>query len=312
MRQRPFGNQQVTELALGTWGLAGDGYGPVASEEQDRVIDRALAMGIRLFETADVYGNGEMEKKLAQRLPKDGSAIVVTKVGTRRDNQPPLKDFSLDYLRQAIEASRQRLGGGPLQCVLLHNPSRVSFDRADIGGFMNELRSNGVLSKWGASIGAIDAGHSALSAGAEVLEVPYNAFHTEELRELQYEIKARNVAVLARSVLAHGLLTGLWPQHKEFPSYDHRAERWNNDELRHRLYQVGPLRTMLNAQLTSIRSVALRFVLSNELVSSVVLGPRTTLQLDQLVREAGREPPYLSEQNLSELRERLATVGVYQ
>jgi hypothetical protein len=40
-----------------------------------------------------------------------------------------------------------------------------------------------------------------------------------------------------------------------------------------------------------------------------VLGPRTSLQLDQLVREAGKSPPYLSEDALRGLEGRLQTVG---
>ena len=69
MRQRLLGatSLDVTELALGTWGLSGDGYGPVSEAEQDKVIDRALAMGIRLFETADCYAEGRMERRTLVR-----------------------------------------------------------------------------------------------------------------------------------------------------------------------------------------------------------------------------------------------------
>jgi len=51
-------------------------------------------------------------------------------------------------------------------------------------------------------------------------------------------------------------------------------------------------------------------VLANERVSSAVLGPRGALQLDQLLRDAGKEPPYLSPESLSALDLRLANVGV--
>ena len=60
-----------------------------------------------------------------------------------------------------------------------------------------------------------------------------------------------------------------------------------------------------------LRAIALRFALSNDRLASVVLGPRNALQLDQLVREAGGEPPYLEERRMAELKERLYTVGVY-
>ena len=60
----------------------------------------------------------------------------------------------------------------------------------------------------------------------------------------------------------------------------------------------------------SLRSAALRFVLSNELVGSAVLGPRTTFQLDHLVREAGREAPSLDDERRIKLETRLHDVGV--
>lgn len=314
MRLRPFGNptQLITELSLGTWGLSGDGYGPVNEHEQDKVIDRALAMGIRVFETADCYGDGAMERKLGQRIPKDSAAWIVTKVGTRRDQTPPIKDFSVNYLREAIERSRERLNRDTIDYVLLHNPSRVAFERHDLKGLFQELIAKGVLRGWGASIGVTEAGRAAIEAGATLLELPYNIFHQQELAELADEITAKSIGVLARSVLSHGLLCGLWPQHKEFASFDHRSERWNIDELRHRIYQLGAVRTLLNSDTPTLRAIALRFALANERVSSIVLGPRTSLQLDQLVREAKREPPYLEPQRLSELRERLVTVGVQQ
>src|SRR6187549_3319294 len=99
MRQRPLGKTQLTvsELALGTWGLSGDGYGPVAEPEQDKVIERSLALGITLFETADTYGRGAMEKKLGERLPDDGSVRIVTKIGTDRTKKPPVKCFEPGY-----------------------------------------------------------------------------------------------------------------------------------------------------------------------------------------------------------------------
>ncbi len=312
MRQRPLGSDSVTELALGTWGLSGDGYGPVAELEQDRVIDRALAMGIRVFETADCYGEGAMERRLGERLPSDGSAFVVTKVGTRRDVTPQHKDFSVTYLREAIERCRERLKRETLDCVLLHNPSHVAFERHDIRGLFAELVEQRVVRTWGASVGLTEAGRAALGSGAQVLELAYNVFHTQEFADLGIEVRLRNVSLLARSVLSHGLLCGLWAQHKEFASYDHRGERWNSDEFRHRIFQLGAVRTLLSSELPTLRSVALRFALANEAFSTVVLGPRSCLQLDQLVREAGKEPPYLEPQRLSELRERLSGVGVYQ
>ncbi len=111
-------------------------------------------------------------------------------------------------------------------------------------------------------------------------------------------------------MLAYGLLSGLWPNSKEFPTETIASERWTPDELRRRVGQLNALRPSVAGVVTSIRAVALRYVLANELVSSAVLGPRKSAQLDQLVREAGKGPPYLGPDSLSALERRLANVGI--
>ncbi|HET9956437.1 MAG TPA: aldo/keto reductase [Polyangiaceae bacterium] len=312
MRKRPLGGTglEVTELALGTWGLCGDAYGPVPEAEQDAVIERALSMGIRLFDTADTYAEGKMEERLGRRLPNDRSCVVVTKVGTRRDTTPSQKNFTPEFLERSIEASAARLGDGVVRCVLLHNPSPQAYQRNDVGALMSGFKQRGLLHHWGVASGNVEVGRAALECGAEILELAYNIFHARELHQLEPEIAERNVGVLARSVLAHGLLTGSWLPNKEFPSTDHRALRWNTDELRHRIQQLNPIRTLLSQNLPSLRAIALRFGLEHARVSSVVLGPRNGLQLDQLVREAGREPPYIEPERLADLRTRLAVIGI--
>jgi aryl-alcohol dehydrogenase-like predicted oxidoreductase len=143
-----------------------------------------------------------------------------------------------------------------------------------------------------------------------VLSLAYNALHSVDLRELGSEIEQAGVGVLAHSVLAYGLLAGHWSAEKIFADNDHRAERWTADELRRRLRQLDALRPAVGGAVLSLRAVALRFVLENRQVGSVLLGPRSTLQLDQLVREAGKGPPYIEPTKLSALYNRLRTVGV--
>jgi aryl-alcohol dehydrogenase-like predicted oxidoreductase len=198
-----------------------------------------------------------------------------------------------------------------IDCLLLHNPSLQAVQNPELREFCEELRAQGRITAWGVSAGTTDVGRAAIEAGAQVLELAYNIFRTRELNELERDITQHDVGVLARSVLAHGLLSGFWPHDKQFVSGDHRNERWSNDELKNRIVQLNALRAMHSPELPTIRAVALRFVLFHARVSSVVLGPRSCLQLDQLVREAGKGPPYLDPFNFHQLRQRLVNVGVY-
>lgn len=311
MRKRPLGNTEieVSELSLGTWGLSGDGYGPVPEAEVDRVLDRALEVGIDLFDTADVYGNGAMERRLGARLPA-GTTYIVTKIGTDLEASPPRKRFDLDLLRPAFERSRERLGRDKLDVVLLHNPSTAALARSESFDFLKELKRLGALRTWGVSAGSAQVAQAALDHGAEVIELAYNVFCAGDLHEVAGAVAGAGAAVLARSVLAHGLLAGQWSKEREFYPGDHRVNRWTPEELRQRVEQLDALRPLVGGEVLSLRAAALRYVLANQVVTSAVLGPRSVAQLDQLVREAGSAPPYLRDTALAELSARLRAFGV--
>jgi aryl-alcohol dehydrogenase-like predicted oxidoreductase len=313
MRKRLLGTTglSVSELGLGTWGLSGDGYAPIPEVDQDAVIDRALALGVTLFETSDSYAKGEMETRLGKRLEQHPDVVVVTKLGTAREASPPRKSFTPAFIKESFERSRERLKRQVVDVVLLHNPSERSLERGEATAALEELKAAGAIRAWGASVEGVDVARAAINQGAQVLELAYNAFHNRSLRQLTPQIQAKNVAVLARSVLAHGLLCGQWPTDKEFAKGDHRAERWSSDDLKRRISQLNAVRPCVNGTtVTSLRAAALKFVLTSEVVTSAVLGPRSAMQLDQLLRDSGKEPPYLSEPAMEALLMRLDNVGI--
>jgi aryl-alcohol dehydrogenase-like predicted oxidoreductase len=127
---------------------------------------------------------------------------------------------------------------------------------------------------------------------------------------VQELVKDKKTAIMARSVLAYGLLCGGWPVSKEFPPNDHRSERWLPDELKRRINQLNALRPSVLGNITSLRSVALRYVLANERISCAVIGPRRTQQLLELVRDAGKDVPYMNAEQVETLEMRIRNVGV--
>lgn len=309
MRTRPFTpGKLVSELALGTWGLSGDGYGPVSEAVQDEVIQRARAYGVTLFETADVYGKGSMEQRLGKLLGADTAVSFVTKLGTDLKSIPSRKRFEPEYIQQSCRESCERLQRSCLDVLLLHNPAAQTLEQGtELIAALGELKAQGKIAAWGVSAGSAPVAQAALKAGAEVLELAYNIFCHSDLEGLDYG--GRQVALLARSVLSYGLLCGQWPDNKVFAAGDHRQERWTTEQLRSRLRQLSVVSGMLGGEVLTLRAAALRFVLGNPLVSSAVIGPRNRVQLDQLVREAGNGPDYLPAGVAQRAREQLARMG---
>jgi aryl-alcohol dehydrogenase-like predicted oxidoreductase len=310
VRKRTLGKTgiDVSELGLGTWGLSGDAYGPVTDAEADRVIDRAVQIGITLFDTADVYGAGAMEKKLGKRLPI-GKTTVVTKIGTNTSGFAQ-KQFDASHLYMSFDRSQDRLNRNPIDVVLLHNPSLYTLKQDEPFEVLENLKGQGRIKAWGVSAGSVAIAEKALERGAELLEMPYNCTFYGDVEKVGPKLREASAGLLARSVLAHGLLSGHWSSEREFYPPDHRAERWNPEDLKRRVEQVGVLRQLVGGPILSMRAAALRFVLENADVTSAVLGPRSCAQLDQLVREAGRMPPYLMTGMMSRLIKELQAVGV--
>ena len=310
MRQRPLGQTglEVSELALGTWGLSGDGYGPVDEREQDAVIRRAQALGVTLFETADTYGRGSMEKRLGALLSGEPGVHFATKLGTDLDGSPPCKRFDADFLKQACERSADRLRRGVLDLVLLHNPAASTVRAGEATGVLQELHRAGAVRAWGVSAGSGEVAAAAIAHGAPVVQLAYNPFLRADLEGLGLD--GSGPGVLVRSVLAHGLLAGQWSSGKTFRRADHRSQRWTEDQLAQRLRQLAALTCLLGAGVETPRAAALRFALTPTAVSAAVIGPRSETQLDQLVREATKAPVRLSTAQLATLQAELARHGV--
>jgi aryl-alcohol dehydrogenase-like predicted oxidoreductase len=250
-----------------------------------------------------------MERRLGKRLQGAAGTCVVTKIGTDLQQSPPRKRFDPPHLHTAFERSQERLARDVVDVLLLHNPTVKALGRKDTLDFLKDLKKRGKIRAWGVSAGSADVARAALRNEAEVLEIAYNVFVAADLHEVAGDISESGAGVLARSVLAHGLLAGQWSLDREFYPGDHRMERWTPSELRTRLKQLAALRPLVSGPVVSLRAAALRFVLANQLVSSAVLGPRSVPQLDQLVREAGM-PPYLRDTALADLSTRLKKAGV--
>ncbi len=312
MRTRALGKTglRVSELALGTWGLSGDGYGPVDEAEQERVLARALEMGISLIDTADAYGGGRMERLVGRAIAGRGELVVVTKGGVDRTTSPPRKRFDAAHLRESVERSLRRLSRDWIDVYLLHNPQASTLGQAETIDTLLELKSEGKIKHWGVSAGDIEVGRTALRKGAEVIELAYNLLQSYDLHRLAGEVMVAGAGVLAHSTLAYGLLGAAWPKDREFALGDHRADRWTRPELARRVEQVSAFHFLVQGEVETMRSAAVRYVLSSSIVASAVLGPRTVSQLEDVVREVGVGPLYLRDAALARIPRALESVGI--
>ncbi len=313
MQTRPLGRTGITvgEIGLGTWSLAGEAYGPVTDDEVRMSVLASLSAGVTFFDTADCYRNGRIETLLGEMIARHGrkGITVCTRIGVERSGPHPRKRFDGPYLRRACEASLKRLGGDCIDVLVLHNPQVGTLTGPDAWPAMLALQREGKARVIGVSVSSEEQGRAALDVGAELLVLPYNLMFSRVLHALSGEISQRGTAVVARSPLAYGLLADTWGGGRRFGDEDHRSWRWGPNELAVRLKQREAFRPLVRGNVLTLREAALRYVLSNGLVSVVVPGARTP-QMARANAHAASTLPYLPDEDLARMGDLLADAGI--
>ncbi|HEY4593634.1 MAG TPA: aldo/keto reductase [Thermoanaerobaculia bacterium] len=125
MRQRRLGTMgpEVSAMGLGCMGMS-DFYAGRDDQESLATLERAFALGITFYDTADMYGPFTNEELVGRFLKgKRDRVVLATKFGVLRDpNDPSVRGLSgkPDYVRKACEASLRRLGVEAIDLYYLH------------------------------------------------------------------------------------------------------------------------------------------------------------------------------------------------
>jgi pyridoxine 4-dehydrogenase len=146
------GTVMLGEMKVHRVGLGG-GHLPGLSQELARdFLHHALDLGVNLLDTADIYGNGSSEERIADALhPYPSGVVVATKGGLVFDaNGEPKPNGHPDHLRRACEASLRRLRCETIDLYQLHMPD-PEIPLEDSLGALMALRSEGKVREIGVS-----------------------------------------------------------------------------------------------------------------------------------------------------------------
>lgn len=300
----------TSRIAFGCGLLGGDDWGSVDEADAVAAVRTALSAGVTMFDTADVYGLGRSESRLAAALGSDiGRVTVITKGGVAWDDEPgqrakTRKDLSLNYLRTAAQASSRRLGLERLPVYLAHWPDHVHSVTETVEALV-QLRREGLVDRIGVSnfpaaelltAGALDRldvvelGHSLLAPQFEELDI----------------LRAAGRSVLIYGALGQGFLTGKYSRDHRFAPTDqrHRLEHFVNQSGQHQTL-LSELRSVAADLGISQGQTAVRWAMSTAPGCAVIVGARTPAQASENARAADVE---LSPEHLARLNA-VATCG---
>lgn len=226
-RPRAASVRRVTTagIGLGTWGLGGRAYGSVSSARARLVLDTALDEGIRVFDTADIYGEGRVEALLGRAVGGRPNVMIISKVGYTSEAGGE-QDFGPVHLRRAAAAIVQRLGRPP-DVLLLHSAPRAVLADGHAFEHAEQLAAEGLAGTVGVSVRSHDDVELALAWPAcSVVEVLMNILDQRAIDTGAIErAHARGVRVVARVPLCAGHLTDRPPHPASLAGSDHRL-RW--------------------------------------------------------------------------------------
>jgi aryl-alcohol dehydrogenase-like predicted oxidoreductase len=280
---------RLSEIALGTWGLADGAYGPVAKETFEATVRAAWDAGVTTFDLSPLWGRGASERITAEALGANKkNAVFITRVGQVESGDRVMQQFEAISVGASIDQSLERLDRDWVDVVLLHNPpmealTKERFQKA-VGGAM----ASGKVRSWGISTSTLEEARVALKLGAQVICLPHNLLAPDDVEEITPLLKENGAGVLARSPLAFGMLSGTITKDTVFPAGDHRRDRWTETSRATRLARVEELRAL--AKDGDVVDLALRFVLSNAFVASALVGARTPDQIRSAARSSVGAP----------------------
>ncbi|MGW7438374.1 aldo/keto reductase [Streptomyces sp. NPDC054849] len=244
------GGPPVGVQGLGCMGMS-EFYGDTDEATARQTLDAALAAGVTLFDTADVYGRGRNEEFLAPFVAAHRDEITLaTKFAIERNDDPHYRGVRNDraYLRRAVEGSLRRLGVDVIDLYYMHRRD-PAVPLAESVGAMAELVQEGKVRHLGLSE----------VTGAELREA--YAVHPIAALQSEWSLFSRNVersavgaaaelgvALVPYSPLGRGFLTGSFT--------DASAELSQDDFRRHQPRFTGDNAKVNAALLAPVREVA--------------------------------------------------------
>ncbi|NUU78972.1 aldo/keto reductase [Paenibacillus xylanilyticus] len=307
MKYKQLGNTGllVSQLALGTMTFTSgkDNHkilGLVGQEEADKMIKKSVDIGINFFDTADNYAEGESEIILGQSFRNLGIAreevVIASKAAGRTGMGRNDVGASRGHIMNAVEASLKRLKMDYIDLYQIHADDFLTPVEETLGA-LNDLVTQGKVRYIGVSnwhawkiADALGISERKNLARFETVQGYYSLASRDVERELVPLMEAKKMGLLVWGPLAGGLLSGRYDRHNQkaedsrrsavdFPMVD-KERAWNI---------IDKIKPIAEAHGTSIASVALAWLMTRPVVTSVLVGAKRLEQLEENLEAANLE-----------------------
>jgi aryl-alcohol dehydrogenase-like predicted oxidoreductase len=265
------------------WGMGG--WSGSDDEESLRSLQRAVDLGVNFFDTAFAYGDGHSEGLLGRlvRANPDKRLYTASKVPPKNRKWPSLRGSTLeetfppDYVEEYVHLSLKNLGLERVDLMQFHVWEDAWLEDERWSKKLDELRSQGLVGAVGLSINRWEPwnGVRAVQTGLiDAVQVIYNIFDQNPEDELFPACREHDVAVIARVPFDEGTLTGTLTKESTWPEGDWRNTYFVPENLIPSVERADALKPVAERAGVTMPEMALRFILSNPTVSTIIPGMR--------------------------------------
>ncbi|MFF3844202.1 aldo/keto reductase [Streptomyces sp. NPDC002328] len=310
------GGPEVGVQGLGCMGMS-FGYGPSDAHESRATLERALELGVTLYDTADAYGAGENERFLAPFLKAHRDEVVIaTKFALSVPPDDPTRRVIRNdrpYLRQAVEGSLKRLDVDVIDLYYLHRRD-PDVPIEDTVGAMAELVREGKVRRLGLS--EVTAGELRTAQAVHpiaAVQSEWSLFSRDIEAHVVPAARELGVALVPYSPLGRGFLTGSFVDaDQDLTPGDFRRQqpRFTGGNARANAALLEPLRAVAKAHGATPAQIALAWVQRQAVVHGLpvvpIPGTRKPGRVEENARAVGIK---LSAEELATLDEIAAQVA---
>jgi len=284
MEYRTFGRigWRVGEVGYGMWGLA-DWSGSDQAEIQ-RALNRAVELGCNFFDSAWVYGLGKSEQILGNLLKRNPGKELhfATKIPPKNWKWPSQRHFKIkecfptNHIIEYTEKSLQNIKVDCLDLQQFHVWEDSWADNDEWKEAITQLKQAGKVKHFGISVNRWEPENvlATLRTGLiDSVQVIYNIFEQAPEDQLFPLCRELKIAVIARVPFDEGILTGTITKDTKFPKDDWRATYFIPENLNVSVDHAEALKPLVPRGM-SMPEMALRFILSNPDISTIIPGMR--------------------------------------
>jgi aryl-alcohol dehydrogenase-like predicted oxidoreductase len=283
-RQLGKSNLQISEIGFGCMSLGEN------DADNAQLIHKAIDYGINYFDTADIYNHGQNEISVGKALKHYREKIILaTKVGNQWKKDGSGLDWnpSKEHILASIDESLARLQTDHIDLYQLHGGT-INDPIDEIIETFENLQKQGKIRHYGISSIRPNVIREYINRSNIVSVMMQYSILDRRPEETCFDLlQKNNISVLARGAVAKGLLINKPPEN---------YLNYNSDDVK----KAADVVQSLSNEKRNNAQTAIRFVLNQKIISSAIVGIRTSQQLEEAVQTMNT--PELAENEIQSLK----------